>query len=96
MSENSLNSLTWYLSYVNFLSSFFSKIVTIKTINATEIVNLKTIQSSAAGGWVRAGSGAGGREFCQIIMPLRGSILQAETCQIPSLAENPRWSRVWQ
>ena len=21
---------------------------------------------------------------------------QAETCQIPSLAENPRWSRVWQ
>ena len=27
-----------------------------------------------------------------IIVPLRGSILQAETCQILSLAENPRWS----
>ena len=25
-----------------------------------------------------------------------GSILQAETCQILILAENPRWSRVWQ
>ena len=30
-----------------------------------------------------------------IILPLRGSILQAGTCQILSLAENPRWSRVW-
>ena len=30
------------------------------------------------------------------IMPLRGSILQAETCTILSLTENPRWSRVWQ
>ena len=30
------------------------------------------------------------------IMPLRGSILQVWTCQILSLAENPRWSRVWQ
>ena len=29
------------------------------------------------------------------IMP-RGSILQAGTFQILSLAENPRWSRVWQ
>ena len=28
----------------------------------------------------------------QEIIPLRGSILQAETCQILSLAENPRWS----
>ena len=27
-----------------------------------------------------------------IIVPLRGSILQAETCQILNLAENPRWS----
>ena len=27
---------------------------------------------------------------------LRGSILQAGTCKIFSLAENPRWSRVWQ
>ena len=34
--------------------------------------------------------------FFQEIYPLRGSILQAETCKIPSLAENPRWSRVWQ
>ena len=34
--------------------------------------------------------------FFQEIIPLRGSILQAETCKILSLAENPRWSRVWQ
>jgi len=32
----------------------------------------------------------------QRIMPLCGSILQAGTCQILTLAENPRWSRVWQ
>ena len=31
-----------------------------------------------------------------IIIPLRGSILQVGTCQILSLAKNPRWSRVWQ
>ena len=30
------------------------------------------------------------------IMQLCGSILQAETCQILRLAENPRLSRVWQ
>ena len=30
------------------------------------------------------------------IMPRCGSILQAGTCQIFSLAENQRWSRVWQ
>ena len=30
------------------------------------------------------------------IRPPHGSILQAETCYILSLAENPRWSRVWQ
>ena len=34
--------------------------------------------------------------FFQERLPLRGSILQAGTCQILSLAENPRWSRVWQ
>ena len=34
--------------------------------------------------------------FLQEIIPLRGSILQAGTCKILSLAENPRWSRVWQ
>ena len=28
--------------------------------------------------------------------PVWSSILQAETCQILRLAENPRWSRVWQ
>ena len=28
-----------------------------------------------------------------IMIPLRGSILQAETCRIHSLAENPRWSQ---
>ena len=30
------------------------------------------------------------------IMPRCGSILQGGPCQIFSLAENPRWSRVWQ
>ena len=30
--------------------------------------------------------------FLQKIKPIRSSILQAETCQILSLAENPRWS----
>ena len=30
------------------------------------------------------------------IMPLRGSILQAGTCQILSLAESSKCSRVWQ
>ena len=29
-----------------------------------------------------------------IIMPLCGSILQAETCWIFSIAENPRWSNI--
>ena len=31
-----------------------------------------------------------------IIVSLRGSILQAETCKILCLADSPRWSRVWQ
>ena len=44
------------------------------------------------GGWLRRLCGGS----LQIIMPLCGSILQAGTCQILSLAENPRWSRVWQ
>ena len=43
-------------------------------------------------GWV--GGWVGG--FFQEIFPLRGSILQAGTCQILRLAENPRWSQVWQ
>ena len=34
--------------------------------------------------------------YIETIMPLRGSILQVGTCKILSLAENPRWSRVWQ
>ena len=34
-------------------------------------------------------------EFLQEILPLRGSILQAGTCQIFSLEES-KWSRVWQ
>ena len=32
--------------------------------------------------------------FLQKIKPLCGSILQVGTCQILSLAENPRWSQV--
>ena len=35
-------------------------------------------------------------QFRQKMLPLCGSILQAETCQTLSIAENPRWSRVWQ
>ena len=40
--------------------------------------------------------GCGAYELAQlvIIVPLRGSILQADTCQILSLAVYPRWSRV--
>ena len=38
----------------------------------------------------------GGGWFLQKFKPLCGSILQAETCKILSLAENQRWSRVWQ
>ena len=34
--------------------------------------------------------------FFQDIIALHGSILQVGTRQILSLAENPRWSRVWQ
>ena len=45
-----------------------------------------SMMGRVGGGWVTI----------QIIMPLRGSILQVGTCQILSLAENPRWSRVWQ
>ena len=41
-----------------------------------------------AGGWMVG--------FLQEIIPLRGSILQARTCQIVSLAEIQRWSLVWQ
>ena len=50
--------------------------------------------------WVAQAMWSGLRRLCggpsQKIMPLRGSILQVGTCQILSLAENPRWSRVWQ
>jgi len=42
------------------------------------------------GGWLAGGL------FFQETFPLSGSILQAEICQILSLAKNPRWSRVWQ
>ena len=49
-------------------------------------------QSRYTAGWL-GGWLAGSRV---IIVPLCGSILQAETCQILSLAEYPRWSRVWQ
>ena len=44
------------------------------------------------GGWVDGWVGG----YLQEVMPLHGSILQAGTCQILSLAENPIWSRVWQ
>ena len=46
-------------------------------------------KSLAVGGW-GVGGWAGGPG--QEIIPLRGSILQAGTCQILGLAENPRWS----
>ena len=45
------------------------------------------------GEWV--GRWVGGL-LLQEIIQLHGSILQAGTCQIFSLAENLRWSRVWQ
>ena len=43
-----------------------------------------------------AAAGAGGKKFLQKIMPRFGSILQAGTCQIFSIAGNPRWRRVKQ
>ena len=42
----------------------------------------RDIKFVCPGGWV-------GGQFFQEIIPLRGSILQAGTCQIPSLAKNP-------
>ena len=51
-------------------------------------VHLCVQKRRAAGGWVAGGF--------MTIMPRCGSILQAGTCQILSLAEYPRWSRVWQ
>ena len=46
--------------------------------------------------WVVWSGLVGSGRFLQEIIPLRGSILQVGTCKIFSLAENPRWSRVWQ
>ena len=47
-------------------------------------------------GWVAGWLGGWVGGFFQEIFPLRGSILQAGTCQILRLAETPRRSRVWQ
>ena len=47
----------------------------------------KTVRPTL-GGWM----GVGG---FMTIMPHCGSILQAGTYQILSLAENPRWNQVW-
>ena len=44
------------------------------------------------GGWGGGGSTGVGGGPSQEIIPLRGSIFKAETCQILSLAENPRSS----
>ena len=50
-----------------------------------------------AGGWMAGWmDGWMGGPLLQEIIPLRGSILQVGTCQILSLAENPRLSQVWQ
>ena len=46
-----------------------------------------TAHNLSTAGWL-----AGWLAQSVIIVPLRGSILQAETCQILSLSENPRWS----
>ena len=53
----------------------------------------KSIWSGVAATYIGA---AATYMFLQKILPLRGSILQAGTCQILSFAENPRWSRMWQ
>ena len=45
-----------------------------------------TTDVDAVGGWVAAWLGG------WVMQPLCGSILQAVTCQILSMAENPRWS----
>ena len=44
--------------------------------------------------WVVGSGLVGSGQFLQEIIPLRGSILQAGTCQIVMLAENPRWSPI--
>ena len=48
-------------------------------------------QENPYGRWV-----GGGWVVLSKILPICSSILQAETCQILGLAENPRWSQVWQ
>ena len=54
---------------------------------------LSLAKSLAVGGWVGCGGYVVGGGPDQKIMPLCGSILPAETCQILSFAENPRWGR---
>ena len=54
---------------------------------------LPVVIGSATKDGLRVGGGLGG---LMRIMPRCGSILQAGTCQILRLAENPRWSRVLQ
>ena len=72
------------------------------TFNPINFVNLGCIPNFSFLDYVEVGRkdglrvGGGWVGGFMIIMPRCGSILQAGTCQILSLAENPRWSRVWQ
>ena len=63
------------------------------TIQMTSVLRVGGRVIGWSGGW---SCGWSGGWFFRKIMPLRGSILQVGTCQILSLAENPRWSRVCQ
>ena len=73
----------WEGGTPHILSRYFNKGGDTAQIQSGVYSARKSIWS--VGGW-----------FFQEVIPLRGSILQAGTCQILSLAENPRWSRVWQ
>ena len=70
-------------------------ILVIMGIMARPIKGWDTAQNSKKKDGLRVGGGwVGG--LLKKIMPRCGSILQTGTCQILSIAENPRWSRVWQ
>ena len=88
-SKDTLQTLSRHPSYTQETPSKHSP----DTLKIPPINSLLKKDGQRVGGrWVAVGWVGG---FITII-PRCGSILQAGTCQILSLAENPRWSRVWQ
>ena len=68
----------------------FVKLGWLPNLGFLEYVEVRKKDVLRVGGWVGGGWRVGGS--WSRIMPRCGSILQAETCQILSLAEDPRWS----